>query len=276
MNLTGSSNSSLDLLMDLIHHNTGLYYSNGRKDMVVDKLLPLVADRGLSSFLDYYYLLKYSEDAQAEWRRVETALAVNETYFWREYDQIAAAVNTIIPQLQTLYPHRPIRIWHAACATGEEPYTMAIALLEANQYQFGPIEILATDFNSDAIALARAGVFGARSFRKIPSLIEDKYFKPLDKGRKRVIDSVRSKVRFSHLNLLNQKGMDAMRDFDLIFCRNVFIYFSQQYIRQVVKNFHRSLRNQGFVFVAAAESLLRITTDFEFMEIDGAFVYKKE
>jgi chemotaxis protein methyltransferase CheR len=276
MSLPESKDMSFKLLIDLIHKQTGLDFRNGRQELAVDKLLPLIADRGLNSFLDYYYLLKYGEDAQGEWRRVESALAVNETYFWREYDQIDAAVKLLIPQIMEMHPNRPVRIWHAACATGEEPYTMAISLLENQPLIKGKVEIVATDSNSEAIALARAGAFGERSFRKIPNYILANYFKVQDSARYRISDEVRGMVQFFHLNLMNQAGMEEMKDFDLIFCRNVFIYFSRLAVGQVVQNFYNSLRDPGYLFVAAAESLLRITTSFDLQEVGKAFVYKKE
>jgi chemotaxis protein methyltransferase CheR len=270
-----SSHASLDILMELIHERTGIFYENGRRDLVADKLFPLMAERGSDSFLDYYYLLKYGSDADAEWRRVETALAVNETYFWREFGQIRTVVNVIVPELQKQYPRRPVRIWHAACATGEEPYTLAIALLEANRYAHGPIEIVGTDFNTEAIAQARAGMYRGRSFRSIPSEILERYFVPGERGKYQLNDQVRALVEFSYLNLKNEDAMQKMRDFDVIFCRNVFIYFSYSAIQHVIDLLYQSLRSPGFVFVAAAESLLRVNTELQLVEIEGAFAYKK-
>jgi chemotaxis protein methyltransferase CheR len=275
MYIKGSDDLSFNLLVDLIHEYTGLCYEDGREKIILDKLLPLVASRGLDSFLDYYYYLKYSSEAPSEWRRVETALAVNETYFWREYDQIQAVADFIIPELQKKNPGRPIRIWHAACATGEEAYSMAITLLERPRYEQGNIEIFATDFNSEALSLARAGVYRSRSFRKIPAEILNKYFRPVEEGRYHLDEVVRRQVQFSHLNLMDDVGMAAMREMDIIFCRNVFIYFSQSSIRKTVENFHRSLRDPGYLLIAAVESLLKVTDLFELAEIGRAFVYEK-
>lgn len=153
---------------------------------------------------------------------------------------------------------------------------MAISLLENQPLIKGNVEIVATDSNSEAIALARAGAFGERSFRKIPNYILANYFKVQDSGRYRIRDEVRGMVQFFYLNLMNQAAMEEMKDFDLIFCRNVFIYFSRQAMGQVVQDFYNSLRDPGYLFVAAAESLLRVTTSFELQEVGKAFVYKKE
>src|SRR3954469_19034109 len=111
------------LLCALIHERTGIFFDNGKADLLTDKLSPLVIERGFTSFLDYYYLLKYDETAQDEWRNVMNALSVQETYFRREIDHVRALVETIVPQWHAAHGHEPLRIWSAACATGEEPLT---------------------------------------------------------------------------------------------------------------------------------------------------------
>lgn len=269
------SHSPVDLLLDLIHSRMGLFFENGRRDLAMDKLNPLMAERGIDSVLDYYYLLKYNQDAEMEWRRVETALAVNETYFWREFGAVKAVVNHLIPQLMKEKPERTIRIWHAACATGEEPYTMAMALYEAELIERYPIEIYASDINSEALARARAAIFPHRSFRTIDINIKEKYFTPVNQGRYRLLDKVREKVQFFHLNLLDIKQMERIKNMDIIFCRNVFIYFSPVSIKTVLSGFHKSLNSPGHIFVAAAESLLKFDKLFELVEINGAFGYRK-
>jgi chemotaxis protein methyltransferase CheR len=267
--------NALHLLVELILERTGLMYENSRVDLLIDRLTPLVIERGFDSFLDYYYLLKYDHQSEKEWRRLEAALAVNETYFWREFDQIQAAVDILIPQLQRSRPGVPVRIWHAGCATGEEPYSLAIALHMADRFSDGPIEISATDLNTEALARARAGIYRQRSFRTLPPSIRDSYFTELSKNELLLSDDIRAKVHFSHLNLMDQKMMALRQNYDIIFCRNVFIYFSPAAIKSAVTQFYQALNSYGYLFVAAAESLLRFTTQFEFTEIGGVFVYRK-
>jgi chemotaxis protein methyltransferase CheR len=267
--------NALHLLVELILERTGLMYENSRVDLLIDRLTPLVIERGFDSFLDYYYLLKYDHQSEKEWRRLEAALAVNETYFWREFDQIQAAVDILIPQLQRSRPGVPVRIWHAGCATGEEPYSLAIALHMADRFSDGPIEISATDLNTEALARARAGIYRQRSFRTLPPSIRDSYFTELSKNELLLSDDIRAKVHFSHLNLMDQKMMALRQNYDIIFCRNVFIYLAPTAIKSVVTYFYHSLNSDGYLFVAAAESLLRFTTQFEFVEIGGVFAYRK-
>src|SRR5215471_5838423 len=111
------------LLRDLIHERTGLFYENGNFDILIEKLAPLVINRGFESFLDYYYLLKYDTAGEEEWKRVLNALSVQETYFWREMPQINAFVNEIVPSYFSASHPEPMRIWCAASASGEEPLT---------------------------------------------------------------------------------------------------------------------------------------------------------
>lgn len=273
--LPSFSENSLNLLMDLIHQRTGHSFENSKWDRLVDKLTPLVVERGFNSFLDYYYLLKYDPQAEPEWRRVESALAVNESYFWREFDQIRAVAEILAPEFIKNRPGQPLRIWHAGCATGEEPYTMAIALEEAGCYRAGDIELFGSDFNDQALALARAALFRQRSFRAVPAEILERYFLPGPSGQMRLVDSIRNRVKFTRINLVDEAGVAQMRNMDIIFCRNVFIYFSNTAIHQTVSYLHRSLKEPGYLFVAAAESLLKITTLFELGEVGSAFVYKK-
>jgi chemotaxis protein methyltransferase CheR len=275
LNNRSPSDTSVKLLLNLIEERTGYLCENGRCARVLDKISPLVAERGFSSYLDYYYLLKYAGEAESEWRKVENALAVNETYFWREIDQIQAAAREIVPGLQKARPGQPVRIWHAACATGEEPYTMAITLVEEGCLNHGPVEIVATDFNYAALAQARAGVYRQNAFRSIPPEIHVKYFSQQPDGKYRLDDAIRSMVQFVHMNMMDLEAMDRMRGFDVIFCRNAFIYLTQAAIKQVVGSFYQSLNTPGFLFVAAVESLLRVTDLLEFDEIGSAFVYRK-
>src|SRR4051794_13784997 len=118
----GLSSAGLPLLRDLVHEHTGLFYDDGRCDTLSERLAPLVLQRGFGSFLDFYYLLKYDDrDGPAEWRRVMDVLSVQETYFWREIEQIRALACRVLPALLRETSDRPIRIWSVPCASGEEP-----------------------------------------------------------------------------------------------------------------------------------------------------------
>src|SRR6185295_19163818 len=163
------------ILRDLVHERLGLFYETNQFDQLADRLAPLVVARGLGSFMDYYYLLKYSDEAD-EWGRVMDALAVQETYFWREIDQIRAVVDQVVPKLTAGLAGRPLRIWSAPCATGEEPLTLAMMLEESGWFARAPIEIIGSDASRAAIAKAVVGRYGARAFRNLAPALREKYF----------------------------------------------------------------------------------------------------
>jgi len=277
--LSRSQNLSLPegttaLIRSLINERTGMSFDNGRSDLLIDKLSPLVVERGFSSYLDYYYLLKYDAAAPAEWQNVMNALSVQETYFWRELDQIRALVQTLVPQWHAQNPGATLRIWSAACATGEEPLTIAMALDEAGWFERTSIEILASDASSNAIDRAKAGVYRERAFRNLPPHLRNRYFES-DESISRVRGDIHSRIKWSIANLMDETQVASLAAVDFIFCRNVFIYFSESAIGRVVRSFARFIRSPGYLFVGAAESLLRLTTDFNLTEVDDAFVYVK-
>jgi len=260
------------LIRNLINERTGMFFDNGKSDLLIDKLSPLVIERGFSSYLDYYYLLKYDSSAYAEWQNVMNALSVQETYLWREFDQIRALVSTLLPQWLARNNGATLRIWSAACATGEEPLTIAIALNEAGWFERVPIEIFASDASSRAVERAEEGIYRERAFRNLPAHLRDRYFESAGPHR-RVQRELHSRVKWSIANLMDESGIAPLAAADFIFCRNVFIYFSESAIGRVVRSFSRFMRPPGYLFVGAAESLLRLTTDFTLTEIDNAFVY---
>lgn len=262
------------LIQSLINERTGMFFDNGKRDILLDKLSPLVIERGFGSYLDYYYLLKYDPAAHVEWQNVMNALSVQETYLWREIDQIHALVQTLVPQWHARNAGSTLRIWCAACATGEEPLTIAIALNEAGWFERASIEIVATDASTKAIDRATRGVYRERAFRNLPPPLRDRYFER-DGTDWRVRSSIHSRIKWGLANLMEDDQISHLADANFIFCRNVFIYFSESAISRVVRSFSRFIRPPGYLFVGAAESLIRITTDFNLTEIDDAFVYVK-
>ena len=263
------------LLRDLIHDRAGLYFDDSKLETLGEKLAPLIIERGFNSFLDYYYLLKFDVDAaDEEWRNLTNALSVQETYFWREMDQINAFAETILPELVSQSGGSPIKIWSAACATGEEPLTIAMRLNENGWFDRAKIEINASDVSSTALERARRGSFRERSFRALPGALKEKYFE--QDGKEWIVDrSIHEKIKWQQVNLLEKTEISNLARSSVIFCRNVFIYFSPDSIGKVVESFAEKMRTPAFLFAGAAESLLRVTDEFELEEIGGCFVYVK-
>lgn len=272
----GVSETGLPLLRELIHDRVGLAYENGRGELLSDRLAPLVVARGFRSFLDLYYLLKYDErSTEAEWREVVNALSVQETYFWREVDQMRALSCHVLPELARSAATRPIRIWSAPCASGEEPLTIAMALEESGWFQRLPIEIHAADASTEAIEKARAGRYRERSFRALPPDLRQKYFVERD-GVFSPVAPLRARIAsWSVVNLMDAREVRPYASSPIIFCRNAFIYFSPQNIRRVVRTFEEAMPTPGFLFVGASESLVSVTDRFMLEDYERAFVYTK-
>ncbi|MFL5329367.1 MAG: CheR family methyltransferase [Gemmataceae bacterium] len=259
------------ILREIIRDRIGISFDDEKRELLASKLSDRVHARGLHSFLDYYYLLKYGADRDQEWPHLTNALSVQETYFWREIDQIRVLVDVLLPQVIAAN-QGPIRIWSAACATGEEPYTIAIALAEAGYFDRADISIWASDISTLAIERARAGKFRERSLRALPAALRAKYFN-LQGDDWILASKLQNHVQFVRANLLEPSELTMLAMARFIFCRNVFIYFSAPTISRVIGALSERMPHPGYLFVGASESLMRIKSDFVLQEVDGAFVY---
>lgn len=269
------SEAEFTILRDLILERTGLFYHNNKRDLLEDKLVPLVVDKGFYSFLDYYYLLKYDTSAEDEWRRLIDTLRVPETFFWRECDQFSALVEVLLPQYLSSFPRGPLRIWSAACSTGEEPLSIAMALSEAGWFDRAWIEITASDISASTIDKTKKGLYRPYSLRSLPMNLRDKYFVPDEGGLWRIASHLQQRVKWTTANITLKADIASLATAHFIYCRNVFIYFPEDVIRKTVQQFFEYMPTPGYLFVGAAESLLKITTDFELQEVKGTFVYVK-
>ena len=270
----GVSDSAFALLRDLIEGRLGVFFADDKRDQLVAKVSDLISARGMTSYLDYYYLLRYDADADRHWTELADRLSVPETFFWRQADQILACARIIAPAHFARRPATPLRIWSAACCTGEEPLSIAIALAEAGLLFSRPIEIVASDASPAMIARAQRGLYGDRAFRSLPTELRDKYFTK-EGSAWRVEPHVHRKVRYTVANLVEAAEVRPLAAADVIFCRNVFIYFSDPTIAKVARVFADEIASDGYLFLAAAESLTRLATDFTLDEIGSAFVYVK-
>lgn len=269
------SDAAFILLRDLVLQRTGVQFDESKRGAMTDKLSELVAANGLTSFLDYYYLLRYDENSATHLSALMDRLAVPETFFWRQAEQINALATVIAPAHFLAYPGRPLRIWSAGCCSGEEPLSIAIALAEHDFLDAGQVEITATDGSAQMIARAERGIYGERSFRQLPLHLKAKYFEQDGLDRWRPIEAVRRPIRYGVANLVEPNAVKRHAACDVIFCRNVFIYFSDEAIRATVRLFAEYMSPDGFLFVAASESLSRLGVELELAEIAGAFTYVK-
>lgn len=268
------SEAEFNILRDLIHERIGLFYHDTKQQILEDKLSHLLIERGFNSFLDYYYLLKYDSAPEQAWQQLTDALRVPETFFWREIEQMHVLTDVLIPRYATEYRTRPFKIWSAACSSGEEPVTIAMALNEAGWFEQMPIEIVASDLSATTIERAKKGLFRDHAFRKLPEALRAKYFRP-QPGGWQVDPLLLSRIQWQVANLTVKAEMTPLARADVIFCRNVFIYFSDHVIRKVIDNFFNAMPVPSYLFVGVSESLLKFTTDFQLQEIDKVFVYCK-
>jgi chemotaxis protein methyltransferase CheR len=258
------------LLRDLIHEYTGIFFDEPRFDIMLEKLADLARARGYRSYMEYYYLLKYEDRERVELQKVIEALSVLETYFWREMGQILAMVQAVVPQWFARN-QTPLRIWSAACATGEEPYTIAIALEEAG-WGNHPIQIMGSDASELALEKARRGVYRERAFRALPLYLRQKYFSQ-EGNHFHLSQQIKDRVRFQRANILDKKEIAGLVHAPVVFCRNVFIYFSADTIRRALYLFANDMPSGAWLFVGASESLLKLTDRFDLQELHDAFVY---
>lgn len=258
------------LLRDLIHERTGIFFDPSRFDVLVEKIEPLAMERNCYSLLDYYYLLKHEENGVEDWARVMDALSVQETYFWREMAQVRLLTDVLVPEWFQK-GSMPLQIWSAACATGEESYSILISLLEGGWDGY-PIEIRGSDGSQSALEKCRAAVYREKAFRCFPPDLKAKYFRPVG-NEWQLRPEIARRVTFHRANLLATEEISTLARAPVIFCRNVFIYFSSHAIRQTVAAFASRMPARGHLFVGASESLLRLTADFELKEMGDTFAY---
>src|SRR3954469_20202056 len=214
-----------ELLRDLIHERVGTYFDASRLDTMIEKLEAPARARNCRSILDYYYCLKFDENG--EWNRAMDALSVQETYFWREMSQIRALVDVLVPQW---FERRstPLRIWSAPCASGEEPFTIVMALLEAG-WGNHPIQVIGSDASAAALTKARQAVYRESYFRALPPELRKKYFEGSGQNWK-LSPQIVQRVHFQKANVLARSEISLLANSPIIFCRNLFIYFSPESI----------------------------------------------
>jgi len=266
---------TLELVRDLVASHAGLHYDDSRLHFLRDRLVPLAIERGFDSLLDYYYLLRYDADAPDEWIRAIDALSVQETYFWRESDQLTALATEIIPALVARGRTR-ITIWSMPCATGEEPLSIAMAITEAGWFDRLDIRIHAADASEAALRRARAGRYGERSFRQLSPALRDRYFTLTAPREWTARPEIRERVQsWSRVNAVRPEEWGTAAAADVIFCRNLFIYFAPATVERVTAGFAERMPSPGYLCVAAAESLLRLKTPFALQTLGNAFVYVK-
>jgi chemotaxis protein methyltransferase CheR len=207
-------------------------------------------------------------------------VTIQETHFFRNMPQIEALRRHVLPELieRASAQRTSLRIWSAGCSTGEEPYTLAMLVLEvmADRGVSVPVEILGTDVSSAALAVAEAGRYSGRTIQLAEPGAAEKWFTELADGAYDVVDAVREMVQFRVHNLVSEQAPFDLGSLDLVVCRNVTIYFSKETTKDLVRRFYGTLRNGGYLLLGHAETLWQISEDFSLLPIGEAFLYRKD
>ncbi len=263
------------LLRDLVHERTGVFFSNENVALFLGKVDTVRRESGCDGLLDYYHMLQAEDPAGPEMQRLISEITVGETWFFREMPQLDVLMSTVLPRLLEDRDTNddPIRIWSVACASGEEPLTLAMMIDQAHPEWFSRITILATDINRTAISRARSGLFRERSFRNTSPSIRKRYFKSAV-GVDNIDPAILARVDFRTGSLLDTKTAQNKAPFDLILCRNVLIYFDERSTLAAMSQFGELLRPDAYLLLGSSESLLRYSIPWTLKEIEGAFFYE--
>jgi chemotaxis protein methyltransferase CheR len=265
------------LLRDFIHGYCGIYFDDGSKFLLERRLSRRLEQHRLKNFEEYYHLLKYDRKREAELVVLIDNLTTNETYFFRESPQLRAFSDEILPELRrSLADRKVLRIWSAGCSTGEEPYTIAILLLESGDWwRDWQVEILGSDINQRVLHTARKGVYKKSAHRATSPEMLAKYFAQDEKSDYRIIDRVKELVSFSSVNLLDPHKTSLISNMDVIFCRNVIIYFDREAKKKVIESFYQKLREGGYLLLGHSESLINLSNAFMLRTLKNDMVYQK-
>jgi chemotaxis protein methyltransferase CheR len=263
-------------LCEFLYRRTGMVFTEAKRYYVERRVVERMVATRSSSFGNYFARLR--ADLHGEIEQFVNAFTVNETYFYREEHQLACLTSDLLAErLKAKPPGEPVRIWSVPCSTGEEPYSIAIWLLEnwplADQYD---IEIVGSDIDTAVMSLARAGAYGKRALMRLPTHLVDKYFAP-DAGGElwQIIDDLRQSVRFTAANIVDRTETLPHGRFDVIFCRNVLIYFDETSRRTAAENLYENLYPGGFICLGHTESMSRISPLFEVARFADAIVYQR-
>jgi len=260
-------------LKDIIYKNAAIAFADSKKYLIENRLSKRLQELNFSSFKDYIYYLKYDAKKREEMEVLLNAVTINETYFLRERAQMDHLIKTVIPDL-IAKGKRTIRIWSAACSSGEEPYSIAMLLNEAGLTSRAKFEILATDINTEVLDIAKKGVYRTISFRGVPPTIQQKYFTK-DGFTFQLSQDIMNNVKFFQGNLLNPMMSAKVGRLDAIFCRNVLIYFDIPAKKKVIELFYKSLGTPGALYLGHSETLNKINDSFKMENFGGGIIYRK-
>lgn len=276
--------SSLDLtqdtftqLRDLIYEHTGIFFQDSKKYLLASRLQPRLRERRCRTYEDYYQLVARDTWRDTEISTLYTLITTNETYFYRDAPQLETFLSTVVPAvIETNNATKQLRLWSAACSTGDEPYTLALMLLEHAPLADWTIDILATDISNAVLDIGRKAVYSPHALRNVPPALLRKHFtKEKEKDRYVLSERVTRCVKFMHLNLYDRPRLKLIRGMDVIFCRNCLIYFDDKAKQQIVQDLAAALRPKGYLVIGFSETLNNVAHTLRPIHATRSVVYQK-
>lgn len=260
---------------EYFYRKTGIQFENSKRYFVDKRLVERIQNTGNENFRNYFMMLRFDNTGR-ELQTLVNLMTVNETYFFREEYQFQCLVNSMLGEVTRHKKDKtPIRIWSIPSSSGEEPYSIVLYLLEHwPDIEKWDVEIISSDIDTDIIARARRGHYSQRSVQHLPPRILQKYFVQ-DAGGYQINNDMRDAVEFTRVNLMDPDDVRAYREFDVIFCRNLLIYFDDVSRRQAAETFFDALNPGGFVCLGHSESMSRISSLFRVRKFPEAIVYQK-
>lgn len=256
-------------IAEFIYARSGIFIPETKKYLVENRLLKLIEDYNLRGYDELLYMVKYSPNGR-ELDRLFDAITTNETYFFREPQQFDVLMDVLVPKLTA--GKGSIKVWSAACSSGEEPYTVSILMKEKTKGI--RTEIIGTDLSHRALESAQNGLYTSYSVRNVPPPYMSKYFR--QRGQDYALDPfIKSTVRFKSANLMDDRRGLEFSNFDVVFCRNVLIYFDDRAKKKVSSLLYDSLKPGGYLIIGSSESLHNITRAFKPVTHNRVIVYEK-
>jgi chemotaxis protein methyltransferase CheR len=260
---------------EFFYRKSGIQFEPSKRYFVDKRLAERIRATGCTGFRDYFAMLRF-EAAGREWQALVNEMTVNETYFMREDYQFECLVQSMLPELAARKrPGEPLRIWVMPSSSGEEAYTIAMFLLERwPDLAKWDVEIVSSDIDTRILQQAQAGLYSARAVQHVPAAWMQKYF-TREGDNWRISKDLRDAVAFTRVNLSDAAEVAAYRDYDVVFCRNLLIYFDDASRRQAAEAFFDVLRPGGFICLGHSESMSRISSLFRIRKFPQAIVYQK-
>jgi len=264
-------------MAEIIYNRSGIHFPENKKYIIESRLSHRIIELEMEDFDQYIGYLTIGPYQMDEFQEMFNRITINETSFFRNDAQLSVFEDQILPDLlEARASNKRLRIWSAACSTGEEPFTLAMLLHRTLGVRLSDwhIEILGTDISEKALKVAQEGVYSSYAIRTTPNLIKDRYFK--EDGRNFILDdTIRSMVNFEKHNLKDSMAAKRHGIWDIIFCRNVLIYFDDDMKRDVISMFDKQLAPDGTLFIGHSERIKTLTDQFTQLQIPQGFCYQK-